>query len=219
MVALELIADAIPALQSTDTIQRALDRMAEFKVRHLPIVNEDQFIGLVAEEDLIAPDHNLLLSELPLTLITRYVLDDQHIYDVIRLFHELQVSLVPVLSVSKAYVGVINYRNTINGFAQIASTSEPGGIIVLELSNKDNSMSHMAQIIESDNAHILSSYTRSFPDSTRVEVTLKINKQDLSGISAAFLRYGYDVKAVFGINDNNDDTMDRYDSLMNYLNL
>lgn len=77
----------------------------------------------------------------------------------------------------------------------------------------------MAQIVESDNAQILSSYVRMFGDSTCMEITLKINKQDVSGISAAFLRYGYDVKAVFGHNDNNDDTMDRYDSLMNYLNL
>ena len=55
-------------------------------------------------------------------------------------------------------------------------------IIVLEITNKNNSLAHMAQIVESDNAQILSSYARTFPDSTRMEVTLKINKQDISGI-------------------------------------
>jgi predicted transcriptional regulator len=77
----------------------------------------------------------------------------------------------------------------------------------------------MAQIVESDNAQILSSYVRTFADSTRMEVTLKINKLDLSAIIATFLRYEYDIKATFNHTDNNDNSMDRYDSLMNYLNL
>jgi acetoin utilization protein AcuB len=89
----------------------------------------------------------------------------------------------------------------------------------LDINNKNNSLAHMAQIVESDNAQILSSYVRTFPDSTRMEVTLKVNKQDISNILATFLRYGYDIKATFNHSDNKDNSMDRYDSLMNYLNL
>jgi acetoin utilization protein AcuB len=218
MLAIELIVDAIPPLRSSDTIQMALDRMAEFKVRHLPIVNEDQFLGLLAEEELTDPDHEKLLSALPLNLTTPYVLESQHIYEVISMLYGRQVTVVPVLSVNKTYMGVITANAMVNGIAELTSATGPGVIIVLEITNKNNSLAHMAQIVESDNAQILSSYVRTFPDSTRMEVTLKINKQDTSGISATFLRYGYDVKAVFGHSDDNDDSMDRYDSLMNYLN-
>lgn len=219
MLAAELITDAIPALKTSEPIQKALDRMAEFKVRHLPVMSDDQYLGLLAEEDLIMPDHNILIGQLNLPLVPVYVQDDQHIYEVIRLFYERHITVVPVLSASKNYLGVITINNMNNWFAELTSVAEPGGIIVLEITNRNNSLAHMAQIVESDNAQILSSYVRTFPDSTRMEVTLKINKQDISGISASFLRYGYDVKAVFGHNDNDDDSMDRYDSLMNYLNL
>jgi len=218
MLAIELIVDAITPLRSSDTIQMALDRMAEFKVRHLPIVNENQFLGLLAEEELTDPDHEKLLSALPLSLTTPYVLEGQHIYEVLSTFYGRQVSVVPVLNVNKTYIGLITANAMVNGIAELTSATGPGVIIVLEISNKNNSLAHMAQIVESDNAQILSSYVRTFPDSTRMEVTLKINKQDTSGLSATFLRYGYDVKAVFGHSDDNDDTMDRYDSLMNYLN-
>ena len=54
MLAIELVANAILPVHTSDTIQKVLDRMIEFRVRHLPIVNEDQFLGLVAESDLIA---------------------------------------------------------------------------------------------------------------------------------------------------------------------
>ena len=77
----------------------------------------------------------------------------------------------------------------------------------------------MAQIVEADNAQILSSYVSSFPDSTRLEVTLKINKMELSSIIASFERYNYEVKAVFNNTQNDDGSTDRFNSFMNYLNV
>jgi acetoin utilization protein AcuB len=220
MLAVELISDAVPPVHTSDSIQKVFDRMAEFRVRHLPIVNEEQFLGLLSEDDLIEePDYNTPIGALALSLVNPYVLEEQHIYDVIRLFYEQNLSVVPVLDAKKDYQGLISINTMNEYFAKLTSVSEPGGIIVLEISNKNNSLAHMSQIVESDNAQILSSYTRTFPESTRMEVTLKVNKQDISNIIATFLRYEYDVKATFNFTDHNDNAKDRFDSFMNYLNL
>jgi CBS domain-containing protein len=220
MLAIELIADAIPPVHTSDSIQKVMDRLAEFRVLQLPIVNEKQFLGLVAEDDLIEEnDYQVPIGSLSLSLVNPYVLEDQHIYDVIRLFYEQKLTVVPVLDAKKNYLGLISINAMNEYFANLTSVEQPGGIIVLEIGNKNNSLAHMAQIVESDNAQILSSYIRSFPDSTRLEVTLKINKKDISAIVATFMRYEYDVKATFNHVDDHDNTRDRYDSLMNYLNL
>jgi acetoin utilization protein AcuB len=220
MFAVELIADAIPPIHTSDTIQKVLDRMVEFRVRHLPIVNEEQFLGLLAESDILPEmDAQTPIGALALSLVNPYVREDQHIYDVIRLFYEQQLSVVPVLDIKKNYLGLIPLNRMNEYFATIVSVSQPGGIIILDIDNKNNSLAHMAQIVESDNAQILSSYVRTFPDSTRMEVTLKVNKQDISNIVATFLRYEYDVKATFNHSEHDDGAMDRYASLMNYLNL
>jgi predicted transcriptional regulator len=220
MIAIELITDSIPPVHTSDPIQKVVDRMAEFRVRHLPIVNEEQFLGLIADEDFIGEtDYQQPIGALALSLINPYVLEHQHIYDVMRLFYEQQLSIIPVLSANKNYLGMISVNTMIQYFAKLTSSAEPGGIIVLEIGNKDNSLAHMAQIVESDNAQVLSSYLRTFPDSTRMEVTLKVNKLDISNITATFLRYGYDIKATFNHADHDDGSKDRYDSLMNYLNI
>jgi acetoin utilization protein AcuB len=220
MLAIDLIADAIPPVHTSDSIQKVFDRMAEFRVSHLPIVNEEQFLGLLSEDDLIEePDYNAPVGSLALSLVNPYVREDQHIYDVIRLFHERQLSIVPVLNAKKDYLGMISINAMNDYFAQLTSVSDPGGIIVLEVDNKNNSLAHMSQVVESDNAQVLSSYIRTFPESTRMEITLKVNKQDISNITATFLRYGYDIKATFNNTDHNDNAMDRFDSFMNYLNL
>jgi acetoin utilization protein AcuB len=220
MFAIELIADAIPPVHTSDSIQKAVDRMVEFRIRHLPIVNEDQFLGLLSENDLAGEsDFQTPVGALALSLVNPYVLEEQHIYDVIRLFYERQLTVVPVLDANKNYSGLITINSLTQYFAALTSVEQPGGIIVLEINNKNNSLAHMAQIVESDNAQILSSYVRTFPDSTRMEVTLKVNKQDISTIIATFLRYEYDIKATFNHTDDNDNSRDRYNSLMNYLNL
>jgi acetoin utilization protein AcuB len=220
MFAIELIADAIPPVHTSDSIQKAVDRMVEFRIRHLPIVNEDQFLGLLSENDLAGEsDFQTPVGALALSLVNPYVLEEQHIYDVIRLFYERQLTVVPVLDANKNYSGLITINSLTEYFAALTSVEQPGGIIVLEINNKNNSLAHMAQIVESDNAQILSSYVRTFPDSTRMEVTLKVNKQDISTIIATFLRYEYDIKATFNHTDDNDNSRDRYNSLMNYLNL
>ncbi|WP_214071606.1 CBS domain-containing protein [Mucilaginibacter sp. dw_454] len=220
MYASELIIDSIPPVHTSDTIQRVLDRMVEFRVRHLPIVNEEQFLGLLAESDILPEaDAQTQVGALGLSLINPYVREDQHVYDVIRLFYEQQLSVVPVLDIKKNYLGLIPINRMNEYFATITAVSQPGGIIILDINNKNNSLAHMSQIVESDNAQILSSYVRTFPDSTRMEVTLKVNKTDISNIVATFLRYEYDVKATFNNSEHEDGSMDRYAALMNYLNL
>jgi len=220
MLAIDLISDAILPVHTSDPIQKVIDRMVEFRIRHLPIVNEDQFLGLISENDFLgAVDLQTPIGALGLSLFNPYVLEEQHVYDVIRLFYEQKLTVVPVLDVKKNYLGLISINIMTEYFARITSVSQPGGIIVLEINNKNNSLAHMAQIVESDNAQILSSYVYQHPDSTRMEVTLKVNKQDISAILATFLRYEYDVKATFNHIGDNDNSRDRYDSLMNYLNL
>ncbi|MFC5283071.1 CBS domain-containing protein [Pedobacter alpinus] len=218
MIASELISDVIPPLKTSDTVQKVLERMADFKVDHLPIVNEEQFFGLLSEEDLIEiSDHSSVVGSLSLSLINPYVLENQHIYDVIKTFYEQKVSVLPVLDAKMNYLGLIAINSIVAYFANITAVNSLGGIIVLEINNRDNSLAHIAQIVESDNAQILSSYVDTQPNSTKLNITIKVNKLDITQIVASFLRYDYVVVATFNTTNNNNGNADRYDSLMNYL--
>ena len=220
MYASALISNSIPPLRSTDTVQMALERLSDFKLYHLPLLKGNHYLGMVAEDDLIeVRNAQQTLESSPLTLLHSFVYPDAHVYDVIRLFNQLNLSVVPVLDHNKHYLGLITVLSLIAFTSEIYAVKEPGGIIVLEISNRNNSLSHMAQIVEADNAQILSSYVQSFPDSTKLEVTLKINKTELSGIIASFERYDYQVKAVFNSTATDQGTEDRYNSFMNYLNV
>ncbi|WP_367865645.1 CBS domain-containing protein [Pedobacter sp. WC2423] len=220
MFASELISNSILPLQTSETVHTALDRMGEFKLNHLPVLNNGQFLGIVAEDHLLEIRNvEEPIGNLSLTILNPFVYQDVHVYDVIRIFDQLKLSLVPVLDYQKNYLGVISIHDLLKYTSDIFAVKEPGGIIVLEINNRNNSLSHMAQIVEGDNAQILSSYVQNFPDSTRLEVTLKINKTELSGIISSFERYDYQVKAVFNSTTQDNGTEDRYNLLMSYLNV
>lgn len=218
MTASELISNLILPLQTTDTVQTAQERMTEFKVTQLPVLREGQFCGLIREEQLLHPAEDLLTT-LEKELLQVFVSEGVHIYELIMLMNKLQVDLLPVLDSNQQYLGVVSFQELLPAVSAMFALRDPGGIIVLEISNRNNSLAHMAQIVEADNAQILSSYVQDFPDSTRLEVTLKINKTELSGIIASFERYNYLVKAVYNGTVADNGTADRYNLLMSYLNV
>lgn len=219
MIANDLIGTILP-VKTTDSVQTVFDRMDEFRVNHLPLVDENLYLGLVSYDDIIeVTDFSSPVGEVHLSITNGNIGYQQHVYNVIRHFYEKHLSLVPVTDEEQHYLGSISINSIVEYIATLTSAKEPGGVIVLEISNRENSLAHMAQIVESNNAQILSSYVQSFPDSTRLEITLKLNYQDISAIVASFKRYDYNVKDTYNDIKQDDDAGDRYDQLMNYLSL
>jgi hypothetical protein len=124
---------------------------------------------------------------------------------------------MPILDGEEKYMGCTNIFELMTTIANTASIKEKGGILVLEVSQSDYSMSQIGQIVESNNAKILSSTILSNPSSTSLDVTLKINQEDLTHIIRTFERYDYVVKAEYQNGMGSDDLKWRYDTLMNYL--
>ena len=94
-----------------------------------------------------------------------------------------------------------------------------GGVIILEMNKNDYSMSEMAQIVEGNNAKILSSYVSNHKDSNMIKVTLKLNVNELSHVVQTLRRYDYTITAHYDQSQSTDGLQDRYDSLMLYLNI
>ena len=199
MLAHELMTDDIPPLKTSDTGVKALAWMDELRVSHLPIVNNIAFLGLISENDILdlnAP--NDPIGNHTLSLVRPFVYSHQHFYEVLRMLSQHKLSLIPVLDDKEHFLGSIKLSTLLEKFADMASLKEPGGVIVLELNTNDYYLTEIAKIVESNDAKILSLYISSPSDSTKLEVTLKINRSDLSAILQTFYRFNYSVKNTTG---------------------
>jgi acetoin utilization protein AcuB len=221
MVAKDLISEVIPSLKTSDLGQTALNWMEIFRISHLPIVNNQDFLGLISDADIYDMNQaNEPIGNHYLALSKPYVVEKQHIFEVIGVASRLKLSVVPVLDEKNRYIGVITTNDLIRHIAGISSMDQYGGIIVLDLVERDYSLTQIAQIVESNNIKILSMYITSPPESTRLEVTLKVNTSDLTSVIRTFERYNYEVKTWVTNNDSMESLYsERFDLLMKYLNI
>jgi acetoin utilization protein AcuB len=221
MLANELINDLILPLRTSDTGSTALSWMDEMRVSHLPIVNSEAFLGLISEKEIYdMNDFDQPLGNYNLLHARPYVLFNQHLFEVIRLVHSMKLSLIPVLDANENYLGCITQSKLLEEMAEVGSLKQPGGIIVLQMNEIDYSLHEIARIVESNDAKIFSCCTRTFTDSTRIEITLKLNKIDISSVIQTFNRFDYQIVAFFSDETNYDDMLkDRFDALMNYLSI
>jgi len=221
MIAKELITDSILPLKGSDTGAYALGLMDDYHLSHLPVVNDTELLGLISETDILGlNDFDEAIGNYNLTLNRAWVTEGLHIFEVIKAFSSRKLTLLPVLNDRNHYLGSITMANLVQHLSGIAAVDNPGGIIVLEVNNKDYLLTEIAGIVESNDAKVLSMYITSIPDSTLLEITLKINRIDIGPVLQTFFRYNYTVKASWSHEDAyHDGLQDRFDALMNYLNI
>lgn len=219
MIAENLLSSAILPLRTSDTGDEALGVMSDFYIRHLPIVNDRQLLGLLSEDDVLNNDAEEAVGSYALSVPLVYARNSDHIFEVMRLLAEHQLSMVPVVDDQHNYLGLITMEDLIRYFASTVSFVEPGCIIVLEMAKRDYSLAEIARIVESENAAIISAFITTHAASERIEVTLKLNRLNVHGIIATFERFNYEIKASFYESEYFDSLRERYDALMSYLNV
>ncbi|WP_066630378.1 CBS domain-containing protein [Labilibacter marinus] len=221
MLAKDLISDIVPSLRTSDTGLDALNWMEVFRVSHLPIVNNKQFLGLVSDTDIYdlnKPEEPLGNHELSLT--TPYVFDNQHIYTVIELVSRLQLTVIPVLQRNNEYIGLITQADLLKNFADLIAVHTPGGIVEIEVPSYDYSLTEIARIIEDADTKPLSFYMSQDVINDVLKITIKLNREDISPVLSAFDRYDYKVTASYSENDSVDEIVKKnYDALIRYLSV
>ena len=219
MHAIDLIAPDLPPLRPEDTIGRALDWMEEFKVRHLPVTSEGRLVGLVQDTALVdRNDPNAPVSSVMEQVEVPFVRDGQHIYEVMKVMSERGLSVLPVLDPTGRYLGALNEHEALRRLAEAINLHEPGSVVVLEMNANDYSLQQIAGIVEGNDAKLLSVYNRTLPGSNRIEVTLKVNREEISDILRSFERYEYFVKSTYQGSKLHEDLRGRYDELMRFIN-
>jgi acetoin utilization protein AcuB len=219
MLTRDLLSQSLPYLHLQDKVYQGLHMMNDNHVTHLPVVEEDKYIGLVSEEDLLRADENdqLLTLQQPFPLLS--VKEDDHFLKAVFTVVQNELTLIPVINDSKEIAGVLTYAELLKSTSDFMSLNMPGGIIVLEMEGKDYSFNEISRLVETNDAQITQLNSTIDPETSLLMVTLRINKSEVSDIVATFQRYDYNVKYYFGEEIYENELKSNYDNLMNYLKL
>ncbi|MDX2301861.1 MAG: CBS domain-containing protein [Microscillaceae bacterium] len=221
MIAEELINQMIPPLKPADTLDKAIRWMEEMRIAQLPVIDKDQYIGLLSEDIIYEKnDESTYVSDVQLIGSSVYVMYNQHFYDILRLASSYAVQLVAVLGEEGNFLGVVTLHDTLNAFADSFSNQESGGILVMLIDYRDYSLAEISRLVESNQARILNvSVVHDTGNPNNLQVTLKINKTNLSRIVATFERFNYQIIAKFQPSEFQDMDKERLDLLFKYMDI
>ncbi len=221
MTVSEFITNDIPPLKTDDTLSKALEWMGQFKVADLPIIDGHKLIGVITESDIL--DYNKLnekISKSAIHIERPFTFIHQHIYELFRLMVKYNITVMPVLDDKENYIGCVSAKGIVQNLSKMTSLQSPGGVIVLMVPVKDYTAIQISNIVESNDAKILSLYVSNIPNmDDMLEVTIKVNVEDVSRILQTFYRYNYQIKTIYQSSESELDIKKRLDEFWHFLNI
>jgi acetoin utilization protein AcuB len=220
MLTRDLHTQVLPYLHLHDKVYQALQMMNESHVAHLPVVDGEKFAGLISEDDLLQVENdNVELKELQQSFSMDHVKEDDHFLKAVKLAVENGFSVVPVVNEDNEITGIVTYADLLKQASEFMNINDPGGLLVLEMEAKNYSFNTISRIIESNDAQIKQLNTTTDPQTGQMQVTIKVDKPEISDIIATFQRYEYNVKYYLGEEIYENELRSNYDNLMNYLKI
>ena len=216
--ALNLISKSLPVLSRGDSAMHVLNLMDELRVNDLPVVENGLFIGLANESDFLNAEVYQGEVQAELDLLNVSVLPDSHVLDVLKVVSENNVTVIPVVDEGNNYLGSITSADLLDHLAEMLGVMREGGIIVLQVFERDHSIQQIARIIEENNAKILSLSVVAVSEGN-LEMHIKIDLPDLNPILQSLERFNYNVLSKFQAAQYDDELKDRYNELMRYLSM
>lgn len=219
MLAQQLSQNDYPPVKLFDKISFALQLMEDYDVQHLPVINEDKFVGIIGKEDLLDADETAPVASIQEQLIKAFVKGDEYFLTVVKVTAQHQLSLIAVVNEHMELAGVITTAQLIKYTAHFLGSEEPGGVIVLETEKRHFSFGEISRLVETNDAYITQLNTSTEAETGLVIVTIKINKPEISDIIATLQRYDYSIRYYFGEEQFGNELKENFNQLMFYLNI
>jgi CBS domain-containing protein len=216
--ALSLISKSLPALNRGESAMHVLNLMDELRVNDLPVVENGMFVGLANESDFLNAEVYQGEVQAELGLLKVSVFPETHVLDVLKVVSENDITVIPVVDEGNNYLGSITSADLLDHLAEMLGVHREGGIIVLQMLERDHSLQQIARIIEENNAKILSLTVLPATEGN-IEMHIKIDSPDLNPILQSLERFNYTVLSKFQAAQFDNELRDRYDELMRYLNM
>ncbi|MEY4337018.1 MAG: hypothetical protein RLZZ45_1937, partial [Bacteroidota bacterium] len=126
---------------------------------------------------------------------------------------------VPVINEKNEWEGAIAEEKLLDQASNLLGFSSTGSVIILEMLQHDYSPGEINRLVESNDATIMNMNTMLDAHAGKMQVVLRINREDISDLVASFQRHEYAVLQYYGDEYYDNSLQSNLDHLLNYLNI
>lgn len=205
MIIEDIMVRDVITLHAGATIQQAIDLVKEKKIRHIPIINEENcLIGLLCDVDIRSATPSIFhldeykgdllrpVSDIMITdVLTAHPLD--FVEEVAYVFYERKISCMPVVRENKL-VGIVTETDLLYTYVELTGTNQPSSQIEVKVSNQPGTLSDIAGVIKQHKANVTSIFVYPYKkDPLFKVVVLRIQTMNPLKIVKGLQSIGYDV--------------------------
>ena len=199
-----MIKDVITLTQDS-TIEQAIETVKEKKIRHIPIVDDNQnLVGLLCDvdirsatpsifrideykDDLLRPVSEIMVKE----VLTAHPLD--FVEEIAYTFYDQRISCMPVVS-NHRLVGIVTETDLLHTYVELTGANQPASQIEIKVRNRPGTLSEIAAIIKRMNANVNSIFIYPFKDDPAVKVlVLRVQTMNPTKIIESLSSEGFEV--------------------------
>lgn len=209
-----------PWVQHTESVATALAMMEDEQLTHLPVVEGTTYQGLVSREALYeVSDDSIALDQLGWPLPRPSVKPTDHFLAAVQVMGEQGLSLVPVITEQQELLATISALELTTAIGKFLGLQEGGALLVLEKEAQHYTASEVAKLVESNDAQLLQLNTTVNAQTGHIQITIRLNKYEVSDVIATFQRYDYTVRFYVGEEQYANELKSNYDHLIHYLKI
>lgn len=219
MNTLKYISNDVSLPTPESTIKEIKQRFKHLVFTHLPIIENNQYIGSIAEKDLLLFENDEEQIKNYSHLLEFFFAEENMSWlELLKIYATNDTNILPIINNDKKYIGYYELNNILHLFYNTPFLSENGAIIIIEKEIKGYSFSEISQIVESNDCNLLGMFI-SDVHNDKVQITLKMGYCNISSISETFGRYGYQLLTSFHDDEALENLKNRSEYLQKYLNM
>lgn len=214
----EFLQKHIRPLSLTENLSHAIDVMESQNITHLPVIDNNIFLGSLSVEDIYGLDNNTLIENVGYLWQPFFVRENPSWLELYEVFSKNKSTIVPVLNKNNTYIGYYILDDVSDYFMNMPLFKEQGVILDIEHSIHKYSMNQVSQIVESNNGKLLGAFISEMVDDT-IRISIKFTSTNINDTIQTFRRYEYRI-----ITNHSEDRLaeqleDRSNYLDKYINL
>ncbi|SDI78773.1 CBS and ACT domain-containing protein [Natribacillus halophilus] len=191
-------------LKGDDTIESAVDLMEKERLRHIPIIeNDDTLIGIISDRDVRDARYSIFsdkrlddILQKPLTTIMKTEVFTVHpldfVADVASMLSEKRINAAPV-AVDDKLIGMITGRDLLDTLVQLMGADQPSSQIEVKVSNVSGQLADVAAVFKDHGINVTSMLI--YPDKQMAYQILafRIQTMDARKAIASLEDKGYEI--------------------------
>lgn len=164
----------------------------KMNVSHLPVVQEDIFLGMLSRDSIEGLNETSLLENYISHLEPIFVRETAHWMEVLHVMQENSCNHIAVLNDLGTFIQVHHLKDVLEHLLSTPLISQKGNVLVIAADATDFSLSQITQIVEAHQGTILGVLVENQDPST-VQICIKLQTPDFNNTCLSLRRYGYEI--------------------------